>query len=361
MLTVSNVEFCIKVLVEGGGFAVAAAVPIATSCCPTCRCATSRSGSSPPGSQRSAGIQVHFAESIETVQANLREVQPTILFGVPRIWEKVLAGVRIRLDSAPRCSSACQRRFWLRVADGIADTLVRHRRPAHRRYAGCATRSAGCSTTGRCGTGSACAGSATPHRLPRPIAPEVLRFFMGIGVPMHEVYGMTENTAIATANRPGRVKLGTVGEPHAGIELRIDDATGEILTRHPGTFAGYWRNPEATAANHRRGRLAAHRRRRRVGGRHVREDHRPDEGHHHHRGRQERRAVGDRERAQGLAVHQGGHRDRRPAAVSHRADRDRAGHRGGLGADGASCPTPPTATSARRQRCARLSSPSWTT
>ena len=80
-----------------------------------------------------------------------------------------------------------------------------------------------------------------------PIAPEVLRFFMGIGLPMHELYGMTENTAICTANRPGRVKLGTVGEPHPGIDLRIDEATGEILTRHPGTFAGYWKNPEATA------------------------------------------------------------------------------------------------------------------
>jgi long-chain acyl-CoA synthetase len=80
-----------------------------------------------------------------------------------------------------------------------------------------------------------------------PIAPEVLRFFMGIGVPMHEVYGMTENTAIATANRPGRVQLGTVGEPHDGIEIRIDPAIGEIMTRHPGTFAGYFRDPEATA------------------------------------------------------------------------------------------------------------------
>ena len=78
-----------------------------------------------------------------------------------------------------------------------------------------------------------------------PIAPEVLRFFMGIGVPMHEVYGMTENTAVATGNRPGRVKLGTVGEAHPGIELRIDEETGEILTRHGGVFAGYWRKPEA--------------------------------------------------------------------------------------------------------------------
>jgi long-chain acyl-CoA synthetase len=80
-----------------------------------------------------------------------------------------------------------------------------------------------------------------------PIAPEVLRFFMGIGVPMHEVYGMTENTAIATANRPGRIKLGTVGEAHDGTELKVDEETGEIMTRSDGTFAGYWRKPEATA------------------------------------------------------------------------------------------------------------------
>jgi long-chain acyl-CoA synthetase len=81
-----------------------------------------------------------------------------------------------------------------------------------------------------------------------PIAPEVLRFFMGIGVPMHEAYGMTENTAVATSNRPGRVRLGTVGEPHRGTELRLDDSTGEVLVRHPAVFKGYWNNPEATAA-----------------------------------------------------------------------------------------------------------------
>jgi long-chain acyl-CoA synthetase len=79
-----------------------------------------------------------------------------------------------------------------------------------------------------------------------PIAPEVLQFFMGIGVPMHEVYGMTENTAIATGNRPGRIKLGTVGEPQVGVELKVDPETGEILTRHDGTFIGYFRDPEAT-------------------------------------------------------------------------------------------------------------------
>ena len=81
-----------------------------------------------------------------------------------------------------------------------------------------------------------------------PIAPEVLKFFMGIGVPMHEVYGMTENTAVATGNRPGRVKLGTVGEPQVGVELRIDEETGEILTRHPGVVRRLLPRPEAHRA-----------------------------------------------------------------------------------------------------------------
>ena len=58
---------------------------------------------------------------------------------------------------------------------------------------------------------------------------------------------MTENSAVATANLPGRIKVGTVGEPYPGVELRLDEATGEIQTRHPGVFAGYWGKPEKTA------------------------------------------------------------------------------------------------------------------
>jgi long-chain acyl-CoA synthetase len=244
MLTLANVEFAIRTLVEGGGF------------------------TSPPPDHRdlilsylplshvaerifttwfnaAAGVQVNFAESIETVQANLREVQPTILFGVPRIWEKILAGVEIRLNSATP-AKRWTTRWWLRVADRIGDTLVRtggrHTAWTRAAYA----------------VGWVCCYRALRERIgmrrvrhaasgAAPIAPEVLKFFMGIGVPMHEVYGMTENTGIATANRPGRVKLGTVGEPHPGVDLSIDELTGEILTRHPGVFAGYWRDEAATA------------------------------------------------------------------------------------------------------------------
>ncbi|HET9141815.1 AMP-dependent synthetase/ligase [Actinophytocola sp.] len=243
MLTVSNVEFCIKVLVEGGGFTSPPPSPadVTLSYLPLCHVAERIFTT---WFSACSGIQVHFAESIDTVQANLHEVQPTILFGVPRIWEKVLAGVRIRISSASRLKRL-NGRYWLKVADGIARTLERtggrHTAGSRLRYA------LGWlffyrSLRDRIGMRKvryAASGAA-------PIAPEVLRFFMGIGIPMHEVYGMTENAAIATSNRPGRIKVGTVGEPHPDIELRIDETTGEILTRHPGTFLGYWRDEEST-------------------------------------------------------------------------------------------------------------------
>ncbi|GAA5109658.1 AMP-dependent synthetase/ligase [Haloechinothrix salitolerans] len=244
MLTVSNVEFCVRELIEEGGFTSPppSENDIMLSYLPLCHVAERIFTT---WFNAASGVQVNFAESIATVQANLAEIQPTILFGVPRIWEKVLASVNIKLASASPLKRLFAR-FWLKVADGIGDTMVRnggnHTISTRLRYAlgwvffYRALRD----RIGMRKVRYAASGAA-------PIAPEVLKFFMGIGVPMHEVYGMTENTAIATGNMPGRVKLGTVGEPHSGVELRIDEQTGEILTRHPGVFAGYWRNPDATA------------------------------------------------------------------------------------------------------------------
>ncbi|GAA0432254.1 long-chain-fatty-acid--CoA ligase [Acrocarpospora corrugata] len=242
MLTIANVEFAVTTLV---GVAEPPPSPrdLVLSYLPLCHVAER---AFTVWFNAAAGVQVNFAESIETVPANLREVQPTILFGVPRIWEKVLAGVNARLDSASPVKRLVLG-FWLRVADRIGDTLTRtggrHTTATRTAYAigwlFCYR-----SLRERLGLRRvryAASGAA-------PIAPAVLKFFMGIGVPMHEVYGMTENSAVATGNRPGRVRLGTVGEPHEGVELRLDEFTGEILTRHPGNFAGYWRDPRATAA-----------------------------------------------------------------------------------------------------------------
>ena len=245
MLTVRNVEFAVRILAEEGAFTDPPPGPddLLLSYLPLSHVAERIFTT---WFNAASATQVNFAESIETVPQNLHEVQPSVLFGVPRIWEKLLAGVETRLSGASwlkRTSS----RFWLKVAEGIGDDLVanggRHTTSTRLRYA----------------VGWLFCYRALQERLgmrrvryaasgAAPVAPEVLKFFMGIGIPMHEVYGMTENTAVATANRPGRVKLGTVGEAHPGIEVKVDEQTGEILTRHEGVFAGYWRKPDATTA-----------------------------------------------------------------------------------------------------------------
>ncbi len=193
------------------------------------------------------GIVLNFGESIESVNTDLREIQPTLFFAVPRIWEKLMASVQIRgADSSPlkkfflnqtlkaargigrsRVENGGNWTFGTRVKYAIGYVLVfrslREKLGLRRvRWAG---------------TGAA------------PIAPEVLEFFLGIGLNVYELYGMTENTAVATGNMHGRVKLGTVGEPYPLIKdgVRVDEATGEIQTKHDANFAGYWGKPEKTA------------------------------------------------------------------------------------------------------------------
>jgi long-chain acyl-CoA synthetase len=191
------------------------------------------------------GVVLNFAESIDTVTTNLREVQPTLFFAVPRIWEKLHAGVLIKgNDSSPL--KRAMLRAGLRAASKIGKAKVANGgshtgtsrlrywfwyplvlRPLKERIG-----------LRRCRY--AASGAA-------PIAPEVLEFFIGVGVPVFELYGMTENTAIATANFPGRMKLGTVGEPYPGIEVRLAPETNEIQTKHAGNFKGYWGKPDKTA------------------------------------------------------------------------------------------------------------------
>ena len=244
MLTLDNIEFAIERVSEEGAFfdPPATSKDLLVSYLPLChvaeRCFTTWLNAG-------VGTQVNFAESIETVTTALREVQPTVVFGVPRIWEKIVAGIHIRMSGASWFKRKVFAGF-MSLADWIGDSLVknrgRHTIATRLVYLVCwvicfrALRE----RLGLRHTRYAASGAA-------PIAPEVLKFFMGIGVRMHEVYGMTENAAMGTANLPGRVLLGTVGEPHPGVEITIDEGTGEILTRHRGNFVGYWNRPDATA------------------------------------------------------------------------------------------------------------------
>ena len=190
------------------------------------------------------GTTLNFAESIETVQENLREVQPTLFFAVPRIWEKLHAAVIIKSRDA-----TWLKRVFMSLGNALARVIGRQRVKnggKHTPYSGllfmigyplvfrALRERIGLRRCRWAGTAAA------------PIAPEVIEFFHGLGVNLYELYGMTENAAVATNNFPGRMKLGSVGEPYPGIGLRIDAETGEIQTKHQGVFRGYWNKPEQT-------------------------------------------------------------------------------------------------------------------
>ena len=245
MLTNANTAFCITRIIGDDGLRgnqVPTADDLVVTYLPLCHVAERIFST---WHMVSCGLCLNFAESIETVTANLREVQPTLFFAVPRIWEKLHASVMIKgTDASPF------KRLWLRFGLKLASVIGREKVANGGLHT---TKSRLLNLVGyqlvfralqeriglrRCwhaGSGAA------------PIAPEVLEFFTGIGVPVYELYGMTENAAVATGNFPGRMVLGTVGEPYPDIGFRLDEETGEIQTKHPGVFAGYWNRPEQTA------------------------------------------------------------------------------------------------------------------
>ncbi len=170
-----------------------------------------------------AGYCVNFAESLDTVPDNLREVQPTLFLGVPRVWERMHAGVQIRMHDSSRLKRALYARAF-KLPRSLASLVAFG---ALRRRLG----------MNRCRL--ALSGAA-------PIAPEVLAYFADIGVPMFEAYGMSESAGLGTINLPGDTRLGSVGKAVPGIEVS-SAPDGELLMRGDSIFAGYWKRPDATA------------------------------------------------------------------------------------------------------------------
>ena len=170
-----------------------------------------------------AGYVVNFGAGGESFSADMREVQPTVFLGVPRVWEKMLASVEVRMADA----SVLKRLAWRAALarGGALGHLLAFRALREK--------------LGLLRVRAAISGAA-------PIAPQVLEFFARIGVHVREGYGQTEGTAVATATPADGIRIGTVGTALPEVELRIAD-DGEILVRSPGVFKGYFRDEEATA------------------------------------------------------------------------------------------------------------------
>jgi long-chain acyl-CoA synthetase len=188
------------------------------------------------------GYIVNFGEGGDSFTTDLQEVQPTFFLGVPRVWEKLMGGVEIRMRDATRVKravyKACHKhgtRLARRRMAGNFGVLARIQyfvcwlllfRPLRKKL-------------GLLRVSQALSGAA-------PISPQVLDWYWALGVPVREAYGQTENTALATVMPADDVRIGTVGRPYPGVEVkRAPD--GELLTRGPGNFVGYFGDPDATA------------------------------------------------------------------------------------------------------------------
>jgi long-chain acyl-CoA synthetase len=189
------------------------------------------------------GGVVNFAESIDTVAINVREIAPSFFIGVPRIWEKLKENFEYRLTESGRL-----RRWFARRVFALGRDLDERRREGR---AGAVDRLLAfvCHWTLFRDVQRHLGLDRTVHRLcaGASVSPETLRFFSIIGLPVSQGYGMTESAGCLFIQRGDHHALGGCGLPIGGAEYKIAE-DGEILLGGPGVFKGYFRDEKATAA-----------------------------------------------------------------------------------------------------------------
>ncbi|MDO8450238.1 MAG: long-chain fatty acid--CoA ligase [Rhodoferax sp.] len=190
------------------------------------------------------GTKLNFVENPETIPENVREIAPTVFTGVPRVWEKFYSGVMISLKEAGAVQQAAYAwsigvgteiankvlageavSGWLKLKFNIAQWLALNN----------VRKLIGIHQARFLVTGAA------------PISPDLVRWYLALGVPMLEVWGMTETCGASTGVPADRMRPGSIGPAASFNEVKLDPATGEILVRGKNVFAGYLNLPEKTA------------------------------------------------------------------------------------------------------------------
>lgn len=189
------------------------------------------------------GGTVSFVKDVAEVLPTMQAARPQLFMAVPRVWEKMHASILSRIEEDPRKAPIGRRALAVGIA--VAEAERRGEKPSIVLKAQRALFDRIVFSKIREGIGLdelryAVSGAA-------PIGPDLLTFFAAIGIEVLEVYGMTETTALITANRPGEVRIGTVGPRLPGLEVSLDD-DGEIHVRGPVVTPGYLRQPEETEA-----------------------------------------------------------------------------------------------------------------
>ena len=189
------------------------------------------------------GFTVTCCPNPREIVSFLPQVRPNWFFAVPRIWEKMKAGLEARLAGLPeeqrslatQAVAAGREKVRLEQAGKpVPAALAEHVARAEERLFSMLRAMLGLDQVAAVNVGAA------------PTPPDVLEFFHAIGIPLNELWGMSETTGAGTVNPPERIKIGTVGKPCPGIEIRLA-ADGEILIRGDVVMQGYRNLPDKTA------------------------------------------------------------------------------------------------------------------
>jgi long-chain acyl-CoA synthetase len=162
------------------------------------------------------GCRISFVDTLQTFLDDLRRARPTVFISVPRLWTKFQQGV-----FAQKPKEQLDRLMRIPLLGRIVKRKV-------------------LAQLGLASVRFAASGSA-------PLPPDILRWYRDLGLELLEGYGMSENFGMSHGSRPGRARIGYVGHPWEGIDVKLSD-TGEVLVRSPTTMMGYYRDPEQTAA-----------------------------------------------------------------------------------------------------------------
>lgn len=188
------------------------------------------------------GFTINFPEEPETVQHNVREIGPHVMFSPPRIWENMVSQVQVKIEDSSRIKKFFYN-WAMPIGYEMADIRFKKRSPstslklkyflANLLVFAAIKDHLGLRHLKRAYTGGAALG------------PDVFRFYHALGVNLKQIYGQTEISGIAVVHRDGDIKFQTVGTPIPETEIKIDDS-GEILLKSPAVMVGYYRNEEAT-------------------------------------------------------------------------------------------------------------------
>ena len=189
------------------------------------------------------GGTVNFIESLDTVTDNMKEISPTVGYAVPRIWEKYLSAVYIRMSDATWFKKLV---FYIALKIGQKRTSLKMNLKPVPFYLEFLYRLAYLAVFRKLKERLGFDRMKIAITAAAPISSDVLHFFQSIGVNLIEAYGQTEGTGVTSVSRIGKLKFGTVGPPLTGVEVKIAE-DGEILVKSPGVFKGYYKSPEATA------------------------------------------------------------------------------------------------------------------